>query len=348
MLHFTTYDGEGNKKHVAAKSTEHIQVNIGGGNIQDRPVVNLDVKFANTLYKKIPFSVTDRSDNALPVLICKSFVEQQLDALIDVGKTNISTEQIQATLNEGRHSDSTLGKIASGTKKTVDDAITGLGKGAKYVGKTTKKALDNTAKGVANAAGTVSNAAGGVVKTGGNIISKIGKAMNVNKLAGQIANTAKDLRTGNYQGPGILGTAGAVVDLAGRGVGKVGQGVGQAGKLAGNVVKGATGLVSGSIELLGDTINGLFSQKWIKNLGWTAGITSLFVAQPWLLAPLGIYYGARAFRNYRKDNKTQKKYTPEQRKQLANNAQKIKDKSNQVTVCTTRLLRTVEEASTLP
>lgn len=74
MLHFTTLDANGNKKHVATKSTERIQVNIGGGNIQDRPVIYLDVKFANSDYEHIPFSVTDRSGNEHRVLICKSFV----------------------------------------------------------------------------------------------------------------------------------------------------------------------------------------------------------------------------------------------------------------------------------
>lgn len=90
VLHFHTEDSEGNPKHVAAKIVDRIQVNIGGGHIQDRPVINLDVKFANTLYKGIPFSVTDRADNDFKVLISKQFVDDELDALIDVGERNIS------------------------------------------------------------------------------------------------------------------------------------------------------------------------------------------------------------------------------------------------------------------
>lgn len=92
VLHFHTVDSAGNPKHVASKIIDRIQVNIGGGHIQDRPVVSLDVKFANTLYKGIPFSVTDRTDNDFKVLISKQFVDDELDALIDVGEKNISKD----------------------------------------------------------------------------------------------------------------------------------------------------------------------------------------------------------------------------------------------------------------
>lgn len=118
MLHFTTVDGQGNPKHVATKLIDRLQVNIGGGHIQDRPVVELDIKFANTLYKKIPFSITDRSDNDLKILIAKSFVDDELNALIDVGEVNISKNNVQVdTVNES---------ICAGNLKneqTIRDAI---------------------------------------------------------------------------------------------------------------------------------------------------------------------------------------------------------------------------------
>lgn len=114
VLHFTTTDDDGNVRHVAKKIVDRIKVNIGGGNIQDRPVIKLDIKFANTLYKSIPFSITDRSDNATKILISKQFVQDELDALIDVGKKNISKDNIQ--VNES------LGEVKS-DKTSIETAI---------------------------------------------------------------------------------------------------------------------------------------------------------------------------------------------------------------------------------
>lgn len=53
-------------------------------------MIEIDVKFGGEEYSKVRFSVTDRADNTNPVLISKSFVENELDALIDVGAKNIS------------------------------------------------------------------------------------------------------------------------------------------------------------------------------------------------------------------------------------------------------------------
>lgn len=88
---FLTYDGAGNKKRMSKKLKDELDVHIGGGIVQKRPVIELDVKFANEEYKKIPFSVTDRTDNTHHILISKDFVEKTIDALIDVGAKNIST-----------------------------------------------------------------------------------------------------------------------------------------------------------------------------------------------------------------------------------------------------------------
>lgn len=98
MLSFTTITGENTKKRVQYPVETYIDVNIGGGNIQHRPVVLLDIKFANEEYRKIPFSITDRSTNDRPILISKQFVQDELDALIDVSKTNISQDNIQAEI----------------------------------------------------------------------------------------------------------------------------------------------------------------------------------------------------------------------------------------------------------
>lgn len=87
---FLTYDGAGNPRRMSKKLKEELEVHIGGGIIQKRPVIELDIKFANEDYKKIPFSVTDRTENTHRILISKEFVEKTIEALIDVGAKNIS------------------------------------------------------------------------------------------------------------------------------------------------------------------------------------------------------------------------------------------------------------------
>lgn len=87
---FLTYDGAGNQKRLSKKVIEELDVHIGGGIVQKRPVIELDIKFANENYKRIPFSVTDRTENSHRILISKDFVEKTIEALIDVGAKNIS------------------------------------------------------------------------------------------------------------------------------------------------------------------------------------------------------------------------------------------------------------------
>ena len=100
-LMFTTHDSFGHEKKIQAKVIDTIEVNMGGGNIENRPVIELDIKFAGEDYKKIPFSVSDRSTNTNPILISKGFVEKKLEALIDVGKKNISNDGIDVVYGEG-------------------------------------------------------------------------------------------------------------------------------------------------------------------------------------------------------------------------------------------------------
>ena len=93
-LMFTTHDSFGHEKKIQATIIDTIEVNMGGGNIESRPVIELDIKFAGEDYKKIPFSVSDRSTNTNPILISKGFVENELEALIDVGAKNISKDGV--------------------------------------------------------------------------------------------------------------------------------------------------------------------------------------------------------------------------------------------------------------
>lgn len=96
-LSFKTVTDNGERR-MQATVVDTISVNIGSGNIQERPVIELDVKFAGEDYKRVRFSVADRAANSEKVLISKDFIADELDALIDVGASNISNDNVQAEL----------------------------------------------------------------------------------------------------------------------------------------------------------------------------------------------------------------------------------------------------------
>ena len=132
-LMFTTHDSNGNQKKIQAKVIDTIEINMGGGNIESRPVIELDIKFAGEDYKKIPFSVSDRSSNTNPILISKGFVENELEALIDVGAMNISHQGIDVVYGEG------IGGFLKGAAKMAGKGLWGAAKtaasGVKNAGK---------------------------------------------------------------------------------------------------------------------------------------------------------------------------------------------------------------------
>ena len=133
-LMFTTHDSFGHEKKMQATVIDTIEVNMGGGNIENRPVIELDLKFAGEDYKKIPFSVSDRSTNTNPILISKGFVENELEALIDVGKKNISNDGIDVVYGESVMLDEGvlgaigkgIGAVAKGAAKTAGDIKRGM------------------------------------------------------------------------------------------------------------------------------------------------------------------------------------------------------------------------------
>ena len=143
-LMFTTHDSFGHEKKMQATVIDTIEVNMGGGNIESRPVIELDIKFAGEDYKKIPFSVSDRSSNTNPILISKGFVENELEALIDVGAMNISHDGIDVVYGEGAWD--TVKAGLKGAGKGVLKGVANTGKGLLNVG---KNALDG-AKGIWN------------------------------------------------------------------------------------------------------------------------------------------------------------------------------------------------------
>ena len=78
---FETVDG----KQVQFACQETIDINIGSGNIEKRPVINLNIKINGTPYSSVPFSVADRSSNDVPVLLGKDFLAQH-NCLVDPSK----------------------------------------------------------------------------------------------------------------------------------------------------------------------------------------------------------------------------------------------------------------------
>lgn len=87
---FTTVNG----KRIIKDIHKTININVGAGHVEERPVVYFRMKFAGTEFDNIPFSVGNRSQNEYKVLIGKDFIKQ-LDALIDVNTNHIADDQIK-------------------------------------------------------------------------------------------------------------------------------------------------------------------------------------------------------------------------------------------------------------
>jgi|TARA_R110002094_G_scaffold42586_2_gene54862 hypothetical protein len=75
-----------------------ISINVGAGNIEHRPVVELDFTIGNNEYRSIPFSIGNRSSNLYKILVGKEFIEKDLDALIDVSQENIADKNIEVEI----------------------------------------------------------------------------------------------------------------------------------------------------------------------------------------------------------------------------------------------------------
>jgi len=94
-VRFTTDKGVVLEKPIS----DHITINLGGvDNMEDRPVVLLNVKIGNNVFRQIPFSIGNRANNTHKVLIGKSFIQNELDALIDVSLTNAAKKNIQVNI----------------------------------------------------------------------------------------------------------------------------------------------------------------------------------------------------------------------------------------------------------
>ena len=74
-----------NNKGITKKIANFIDINIGAGKVEKRPVVLFDIEFGGKQWKNIPFSISDRSTNEQQVLIGKDFIIKN-GGVIDVTK----------------------------------------------------------------------------------------------------------------------------------------------------------------------------------------------------------------------------------------------------------------------
>lgn len=87
-----------NGRTLVKDKKDSITINVGAGNTEDRPVVEFNLKVGDKTFENVPFSIGNRSSNIFKILVGKEFIEQELDALIDVGQENIAGSNIEAEL----------------------------------------------------------------------------------------------------------------------------------------------------------------------------------------------------------------------------------------------------------
>lgn len=78
-----TFDTVDNKT-ITKPIIELIDINIGSGNIEQRPVVEFDIEIGDKVYLNTRFSIGNREENEYKILVGKDFIEK-LGGIIDVG-----------------------------------------------------------------------------------------------------------------------------------------------------------------------------------------------------------------------------------------------------------------------
>ena len=87
---FTTING----KRLIKDIEDTIAINVGAGNIEERPVVRFRMSFGGRQFDNVPFSIGNRTTNEYKILVGKDFIKK-LDALIDIDSNFIADKQIQ-------------------------------------------------------------------------------------------------------------------------------------------------------------------------------------------------------------------------------------------------------------
>lgn len=82
-------------KVITKPVVEKISINVGAGYVEDRPVVEFNVKIGKNTFNNVKFSIGNRGSNDQPVLLGKDFIRNSLDALIDVGSKDLASKNIE-------------------------------------------------------------------------------------------------------------------------------------------------------------------------------------------------------------------------------------------------------------
>ena len=85
-----------NGKTLLKDMNGQITINVGAGKMETRPVVEFDFTIGDKQFTSIPFTLSNRSTNLYKILVSKEFIENELDALIDVSQENIADEDFEA------------------------------------------------------------------------------------------------------------------------------------------------------------------------------------------------------------------------------------------------------------
>ncbi|NBP04417.1 MAG: hypothetical protein EBU90_30905 [Proteobacteria bacterium] len=84
-----------NNKTINKSVLDTININVGAGHVEERPVVEFNIQLGNKTYNNVKFSVGNRSKNEQPVLLGKDFIKDTLDALIDVSNKDLASKNIE-------------------------------------------------------------------------------------------------------------------------------------------------------------------------------------------------------------------------------------------------------------
>ena len=79
-----TFFTVGDKK-ITKELIEKIDINVGSGHVEERPVVEFDIEIGDKQYPNTKFSIGDITDNEYKILVGKDFIEE-LGGIIDVSK----------------------------------------------------------------------------------------------------------------------------------------------------------------------------------------------------------------------------------------------------------------------
>jgi len=89
-----------NGKTLLLPKKGEITINVGAGNMEHRPVVELNFKIGEKEFNNIPFSIGNRASNLYKILVGKDFIQKDLDALIDVSQENIADKNIEVSIDD--------------------------------------------------------------------------------------------------------------------------------------------------------------------------------------------------------------------------------------------------------